>query len=294
MKYTQTQSFDQILVLSRLIEKPMRYSELWKDVRIHIKSKETLGHVLHALEKDRVIERDEKSRREVIYKIAENPDKQALETLMLARRVSKWGSIELIADVIDYLLESSIFSSDEERMQAAIDFWVERYRNLCVLDALFSIARNQNDITALKLRKLYQLNEDKFFDILLRFKKKKPRLYAEVLEKKLLFKGIDLKPSWISMKLDQFLKMYYPKAYETAKDKVASEIYFTLLEREREKEYFYCIKNKKEYPQWICRFCKLRKVSSASRTAHCKYQKIQSLTEKILAKRKSWSQKMQT
>lgn len=97
---------------------------------------------------------------------------------------------------MDWLAQSKIFDDKLDAIKAAIDFWVIRYRNLCVLNALKSLPFFKTKINqiqkgttitrksysiyglpetpeeiedALKgswmLREFYQGSEDKFFEI---------------------------------------------------------------------------------------------------------------------------------
>jgi len=262
----------------------MRYNELWENVKTQIKSKETYGKCLDELINQQIVKREEKNRKHVLYSISEPAYKYGNQILSLARRIMPLCSIELIADCMDFLVNSSIFSNEEEAVQAAIDFWVERYRNLCVLHALFSLMHEENNVVdVIAVRKSYQAVEDKFFDVILRFKNKNPKLFNTVLGKKLFLKGVDLRPPWLSMTLEKFLEVYYPEAYKKLGEQGKANIYFSLLAKQRETEHIYCKNYKKEYPKYVCRFCKF---SKPSKKKHCKYQKIFSVREKIFAKYK--------
>ena len=87
-----------------------------------------------------------------------------------ARRIRKLGSVEVINDAMNFLINSDAFRNKEEAITAAIDFFIERYRNLCTLAVLYSLPifgiKSREDSLALK--KLYQTTENAFFDVLLR------------------------------------------------------------------------------------------------------------------------------
>jgi len=289
---TPKQKWNQILLLSKLVEKPMRFNELWTHAKTQIKSKETFVKNLGFLRKEGIIERMPKNSRHITYRISEVAEKTHGQVLSLARRISAFGSVELIADCMDFLASSQIFEDEEKRVQASIDFWVERYRNLCVLDALYSlpIFENTPEVEKEKVheivmmqRRMYQLTEDRFFEVLLRFVKRHPESSRSILERKLFLKGIELKPSWLGMKLSRFLKAYYPHAYEKLGRTGESKMRFVLLEKEIEKEYFQCLKFDQELPRLVCSLCRYRPLVGA-----CEHRKIRSVKEKILAKRKHW------
>lgn len=292
---TPKQKMYQVAILSRLLEGPLRFNALWYALKPQLKSRAQLSDNLGYLEKKGMIKRLQKSHKHVTYRIARKFVKgdKSEQDLMLsfAMRLTPFGSVELIADAMEFLISGEIFEDEEEAMQAAIGFWVERYRNLCVLDALFSLMEKQNNSEdfALELRKSYQVNEDKFFAVILGFKEKRPHLFRVVLEKKLFLMGIDLRPSWISVKLEEFLRTHYPKAYEKLSDRDKADIYFNLLAKEKEKEYIHCLKYKKEIPRGVCKLCGFFKFSPTYGRFRCRYQRIPSVREKILSRRrKEW------
>lgn len=287
------QQLNQALILSKLLERPLRFKELWEEVRFQVRSKQQFVKNLEALEEIGTVERVKSSHKHVLYKFV--PELHGREPLILsfARRIGTFGSVELLADCMELLVNSPIFGDQEEAVQAAIDFWVERYRNLCVLGALYSLPIFESEVedqkekayeNTLMLRKMYQTTEDKFFEVILRFSRKYPEIFGSVLERKLFLKGIELKPSWLGMKLSKFLKTYYPQAYEKLGETGAAKMYFELRKKEGEKEYFTCLKFKQELPQGICNMCKYRPIMHS-----CRYRKTPSTREKILLRRqKEW------
>jgi len=287
-RVTPRQKIRQTLILSKLLEGSMRRMELRQAMEAEIKSDDTFEKDLNALVKQGMVKKEKQSRKHVTYAINESAEEEHKEDFSMARYLSLLGSTEFIAETMNILADYSpthiendcwIFSSQEERVQAAIDFWVERYRNLSVLNALFSLQEEDQRKSALDLRKLYRATEDKYFDIILRFKRKHPDIFKTVLDRKLSLKGVDLRPSWVSMRLDGFLKAYYPEAYEKLSDGDKASIYFSLLAKQRQTEYINCSKNNKEYPRWVCKSCKLFKISKDKK--RCKYQKIPSVRERI-------------
>jgi len=258
----------------------VRRMELRQAMEAEIKSDDTFEKDLNALVKQGMVKKEKQGRKHVTYAINESAEEEHKEDFSMARYLSLLGSTEFIAEAMNILAD---YSPTQERVQAAIDFWVERYRNLSVLNALFSLQEEDNRKSALDLRKLYRSTEDKYFNIILRFKRKHPDIFRIVLEKKLFLKGVDLRPSWVSMRLDGFLKAYYPESYEKLSDRDKANIYFSLLAKQRQTEYINCLKNEKEYPRWVCRSCKLFEPSKDEK--RCRYQKIPSVRERILAKR---------
>jgi len=132
---TPKQKLYQAVIVSELLEKPLRSGDLWRAVRSRVRSKEQFMNNIHILIKAGVIERLKKSHKHVSYRVSAQPS----EIVSFARRIRS-GSTELLWDVINYLAHSNIFEGQEEAVEAAIDFWTVRYRNTCVLTALFSLA----------------------------------------------------------------------------------------------------------------------------------------------------------
>jgi hypothetical protein len=271
-----------IVILSKLVEGPMRSEELWLSVKTFIKSKQRFKNALDELCKEGAVKRKERTHRFVVYSISEGAERSHGVELSIARRASILAPIELVAEAMDILHSYSpkgedkdpwVFSSLEERVQAAIDFWVERYRNLTVLNALSSLRLEVDQKSALDVWKSYRVTEDKYFDIILRLKNKYPEAFRNVLEKKLFLKGVDLKPSWIFLRLDEFLHKNYPEAYNKLNDRDKAEILFSFRRKERQKEHFYCSKYKRDYPRWFCTFCKFYKYSPTYKIIRCGFQK---------------------
>lgn len=286
---TPRQKLNQTLILSRLLEKPLRSTELWEAVRFLVRSKQTFVHNLDSLQKKGVVERVEKSHKNVVYRFVRKWQGGEPSILSYARRIGSLGSVELIEDCMNFMIKSQIFASEEEAVQAAIDFWVERYRNLCVLGALYSLPIFDEKVevdkdkfyeTAMSLRKLYQTTEDKFFEVLLRFGRKHLKIFTSVLKRKMFLKGVELKPAWLELKFSKFLQSYYPEAYRKLGGVGKAKLYAELREKEKEKEYFTCLKFKRELPRWICNLCRYRPL-----VGFCKHHKPTSLREKILSKR---------
>lgn len=288
MKTTPNQIMNQAFVVSKLLEEPKRFNDLWEAVKSQVRSKDTFVHTLDSLRELGLIERIEKSRKHVVYKISSPSPKSYI--VSLARRISLSGSVELVKDCMEWLVQSGIFENKEEGIQAAVDFWIVRYRNLCVLDALSSLPLFKEGLPNLSgqealqnftlLRKMYQEVENKFFEVLLRFTRNYPEA-SSIVRNKLFLKGVDLKASWLTVRLKDFLEKYYPIAFEKLDELDKAKIYFELLAKEREKEYFTCEKYNRELPRGICRLCELGDID-------CKYRKIPSTREKIRQKRKQW------
>lgn len=290
--FSPKQKLNQALIVSKLLEKPLRFKDLWKAVKIQVKSKDQFVGNLRALEKKKILRKVPKSRKFVIYKIRPALLESNNPILSLARRISPSGSVELIADCLQFFIDSDIFSNKEQAIQAAIDFWVERYRNLCVLNALYSLpifdaiseeGKEEINKTTM-MRRMYQFTEDKFFEVILRYSRKHPKSFRSILERKLFLKGIELKPSWLGMRMSKFLETYYPQAYKKLGVAGKAQMYSELRKKEGEKEYFKCLKFKQELPQGICNLCEHRPLAGT-----CKHRKTPSVRERILSKRqKKW------
>ena len=275
----------QIIIISKLLEKPMRYNRLKEAVYPWIKQKSVFNRYLLDLVDKRIV-RQEATPQHSTYSIADGAEKFNKKDFSTARHLSASGSAELITDCMEYLANSGIFSSSEEAVEAALDFWVERYRNLVTLNALFSLIEEDHAgegeaVSAFGYRQLYRPLEDKYFEIVARFKHKHKKA-ARVLKRKLFSKGVELTPSWMNCKLNEFLSKYYPEAYEKLEDHEKAKIFFRLQEMEKEKEYIYCKRDKTEYPVWTCsqKVCKSFSQPSNiitppnNKKVTCQYRKI--------------------
>ena len=245
----------------------MRSEVLWIAVKPVLRSKQSYKKTIDELENEGAIDINEKSHKFREYFITEKAFQSHKSELSLARRISKSGSIELVAEAMDILASYErndkntlwIFANREERMQAALDFWVENYKNLCVLNSLFSI-REKDKETVKSVRKAFQATEDAYFDILLRLRDNHPGIVEKILERKLSHLGIDLNAVWVAEKLDNFLKTNYSRAHEKLTSADKQDLYSKLEEKERERELIYCKIRKKQLPRAICKTCKLLKV----------------------------------
>lgn len=101
-------------------------------------------------------------------------------------------------------------------------------------------------------------------------------------------KGIDLRVSWLVFKLKDFLETYYPDAYKKLQKIKGIEIsiYSEINRKEKESEFIFCEKFKKEFYQGSCDFCGHKYIPIDAR--HCKYRRGSSLREEILAKYKKY------
>lgn len=308
-----------VAILLRLLEGPVKSNDLWTGVNEMIGiSKRDFYQAHKQLYSEDVICRIP-SRKFVFYSLSPNADSRDTEELTIARNIAKYAPVELILEAMEIIAfykpqirdgkykkhglsrshnKSSsnpnnfwIFLNDEQRVQAAVDFWVDNYRNFSVLAALSSLRRENSDQSPFEIRKLYQAVEDKYFDILVRFQKKvysvfektQPYLFRTALGKKLANKEVNLEPGWVRVKLAQFLQDNYPEAYEKLDEKDKDKIYLALYEKSKEKEFVKCDKGNK-VPKWFCKkFCNLQRsypsVSCKPRQ-HLKIEINSKITEK--------------
>jgi len=275
----------------------LRYNQLWEKTKPFAKSKATFDKNLTILTKEGFIKREEKNPRNVSYRIHKDAIRKHKEDFSFVMRVSSWGSISLIADCMEYIHDQDeLFGDKIESTKAAIEFWIIRYRNLCTLNSLFALhLSSPYEVTVLDLRKLYQKTEDKYFEILHEFQKNDSDRFQQALIRILSFQQIDLTPSWGSMKLEEFMKKYYPDVFKKLSGKQRADIYFTLLKQERERESIYCDKRKKKLPRWACGLCQHYKPSRRRKRIHkirCKFQRVKSVREESLDKQKKLVEKM--
>jgi hypothetical protein len=274
-KVTARQRIIQALILSKLTEKPMRYKELRKAVKFEVKSDDMFAKNLSTMVKQSIVYKDRKSKKNVLYSANLKAEKSDSNLFSIARKLVSLQSTERLYVVMQYLAKSSIFQSEEESVEASINYWFQKYRNFTALTVMYSLLlEGSNDLSVLEIKRLLSTLEEKYFLVLLRFRESYPEVFRNVLETKQgllrVRNSVNVKASELAVDLEKFLKENYLEAYKRFPDHEKAILFFELHRNEREFEKIFCGKDKKEVPIWICKSCRLFKRSKNS--ARCIYQ----------------------
>jgi hypothetical protein len=244
-----------VLLLSILMDGPMRHDKLLESTNRLIKSPSDFEKLLKYLIENSFVERIEKSHKNIEYQISPKALHKNTKLMNTASRLSTLGSYEMIKEAMDFLVDnSSAFATKEEAIETAIDFWISAYNKLCTWNALLGLLAKKDQDSIMTVR-IYQARVEKLLELVLRFKAEHNGI-EEFINERLKENYLWRSSQMISSDVHQFLEAHNPKSLEkTDISKLEDKLYS--IEKETQ-QFVKCVKLKENVPRWCCAqdFCR--------------------------------------